>query len=278
VKLNNTYLLFDSGQTSKRKDWTEAHGAILNAIRSMRWPDEDRVHAFRIPRIVALKPGAEYIDANGKTQVVKRLGNKKAKTLRNGVGPLRDQFRRWMKGWTCEESCSLAPFFKKLRESSLEVFSKFPTPTAKELEEIKTEALNESVGDFDFWFQTKSNFRTVVEWETGNISSSHRSLNKMCLSLMGGVVDAGVLIVPSRFLYPHLTDRIGNIRELQPYFYFWNRVGSLVDRGLLAVVEVEYDEVFKSTDLRDFIPVGADGNSKRGALPTRRKRASTKKR
>jgi len=280
VKLNNTYLLFDSKQTAKREDWVEAHAAISNAIASMRWPDEDGVHTFRLPRIVSLKPGSEYVDANGKTGTVKEKRNQKAKTLRNGVGPLRDQFRRWMgkTGWICEESCSLAPFFKKLRESSAAVFTKFPTPAEKELEEAKVEALNESVGDFDFWFQTKSKFRTVVEWETGNISSSHRSLNKMCLALMGEIVDAGVLIVPSKFLYPHLTDRIGNIRELQPYFYFWNRMGTLVDRGLLAVVEVEHDELFKSTDLRDFISMGTDGNSKRSAGPTRRKRKSTKKR
>jgi hypothetical protein len=280
VKLNNTYLLFDSEQTANREGWVEAHTAVSSAIRSMRWPDKEGVNTFRIPRIVALKPGSEYVDAKGKTKTVKEKKNQKAKILRNGVGPLRDQFRRWMgkTGWICEESCSLAPFFKKLRESSAAVFTKFPTPAARELEEAKVEALNESVGDFDFWFQTKSNFRTVVEWETGNISSSHRSLNKMCLALMGGIVDAGVLIVPSKFLYLHLTDRIGNIRELQPYFYFWNRVGTLVDRGLLAVVEVEHDELFSSTDLRDFVPIGTDGNSKKAATSIRRRSKSAKKR
>ena len=96
MKLNNTYVLFDAKETAGRGDWTEAHGAISNAIRSMRWPDEDGVDAFRIPRIVALKPGAAYIDANGKTSAVKKTGSKKAKVLRNGVEPLRDQFRRWM--------------------------------------------------------------------------------------------------------------------------------------------------------------------------------------
>lgn len=275
MKLNNTYLLFDSKQTSKRDDWAEAHGAILNAIKSMRWPDEEGAHTFRIPRIVTVKPGAKYIGADGKAKTAKEK-----KTLRNGVRPLRDQFRRWMQkeAWTCEESCSLAPFFKGLRESSTAVFTKFPPPTQKELEEAKAEALNESVGDFDFWFRTTLNFRTVVEWETGNISSSHRSLNKMCLALMGGLVDAGVLIVPSKFLYPHLTDRIGNIRELQPYFYFWNRVGTLVDCGLLAVMEVEYDALFKSTDLRDFVSMGTDGNSKTGPTPRRVTTKSAKKR
>jgi len=85
----------------------------------------------------------------------------------------------------------------------------------------------------------------------------------MCMALMAGLTDAGVLVVPSIRLYPHLTDRIGNIRELQPYFYFWKQVGTLVDKGLLAVVEVEHDELFQSTDACDYIPTGPDGNSRR---------------
>jgi len=37
----------------------------------------------------------------------------------------------------------------------------------------------------------------AMEWETGNISSSHRALNKMALGLLKGVLAAGVLVVPS---------------------------------------------------------------------------------
>jgi hypothetical protein len=48
----------------------------------------------------------------------------------------------------------------------------------------------------------------AVEWETGNISSSHRALNKMALGLLKGALAAGVLIVPSRDLYKYLTDRV----------------------------------------------------------------------
>jgi hypothetical protein len=55
-------------------------------------------------------------------------------------------------------------------------------------------------------------------------------------------------------------------------------VGTLVDRGLLAVVEVEHDELLTSTDVRDFISMGTDGNSKKKAVPTRRRGKSTKKR
>jgi len=269
VKLNNTYLLFDSGGSGRNKGWREAHRTVASAIGLMRWPDKDGSSAFRIPRIVTVNADETYIGLDGST----RTASEK-RTLRNGVRPLRDQFRRWMQenAWKCEAACSLKPFFESLRRGGGAVFTKYPRPTRRQLEAAISEALNESVGDFDFWFQTKSNFKTVVEWETGNISSSHRSLNKMCLALMGGIVDAGVLIAPSKFLYAHLTDRIGNIRELQPYFYFWNRVGTLVNRGLLAVMEVEQDELFKSNDLRDFVSMGEDGNSKKN-----RERGSAKK-
>jgi hypothetical protein len=32
MKLNNTYILFDSGDTTKKPDWAVTHTAIANAI------------------------------------------------------------------------------------------------------------------------------------------------------------------------------------------------------------------------------------------------------
>ena len=49
-----------------------------------------------------------------------------------------------------------------------------------------------------------------VEWETGNISSSHRAINKMLLGILKDVLVGGVLIVPTRTMYRYLTDRVGN--------------------------------------------------------------------
>lgn len=272
MKLNNSYILFDSGKLIEHEAWAQSHVAISGAIQSMRWPDEKASTTFRIPRIVTIKPGRSYIDPRGKN----RTAGKKGYTLRNGVKPLRNQFRRWMEeaGWKCEQPCSLKPSFEKLRANVAVVFKKYPELSNADPTNGVSEILNESVGDFDYWFQTQSEFRTVVEWETGNISSSHRSLNKMCLALIGGVIDAGVLVVPSKFLAPHLTDRIGNIRELQPYFYFWNLFGTLITSGLLTVIEVEHDELFESTDARDFVPMGAEGNS---AKLKRRVRLSKKR-
>jgi hypothetical protein len=79
----------------------------------------------------------------------------------------------------------------------------------------------------------------MVEWETGNISSSHRSMNKLALGLIEGVISGGVLIVPTRDFARYLTDRIGNVRELEPYFPLWK--AARVRRGYLAVLAVEYD-------------------------------------
>ena len=54
----------------------------------------------------------------------------------------------------------------------------------------------------------------AAEWETGNISSSHRALNKICIGILEGHLAGGVLILPDRELYKFLTQRIGNYKEL----------------------------------------------------------------
>lgn len=53
----------------------------------------------------------------------------------------------------------------------------------------------------------------VVEWETGNISSSHRAINKMALGLVVKKCVAGILVIPNMKLAQYLTDRIGNIER-----------------------------------------------------------------
>jgi hypothetical protein len=96
----------------------------------------------------------------------------------------------------------------------------------------------------------------AAEWETGNISSSHRAMNKMALGVIKGKITAGVLVVPSRALYPYLTDRIGNWDELEPYFDLWR--GITCKRGLLQVISVEHDAT-STTVAR--IPKGTDGRA-----------------
>ncbi len=94
------------------------------------------------------------------------------------------------------------------------------------------------------------------EWETGNISSSHRALNKMAIGILKGRLIGGVLVLPSRAMYHYLTDRVGNFQEIEPYFLLWKSLS--VKEGYLAVIEIEHDGVSKKVKR---IPKGTDGRA-----------------
>lgn len=95
-----------------------------------------------------------------------------------------------------------------------------------------------------------------VEWETGNISSSHRALNKMALGILKGSLVGGVLVLPTRDMYRYLTDRVGNFREIEPYFPLWKHLR--VEEGLLGVIAIEHDALSNSVPR---IPKGTDGRA-----------------
>lgn len=97
-----------------------------------------------------------------------------------------------------------------------------------------------------------------VEWETGNISSSHRALNKMAIGLLDGILAGGILVLPSREMYQYLTDRVGNYAEIEPYFPVWKNLQ--IKEGVLAVIEIEHDAL--STDVPT-IRKGTDGRALR---------------
>ena len=96
----------------------------------------------------------------------------------------------------------------------------------------------------------------ALESETGNISSSHRALNKMALGLLKGVLACGILVVPSRKLYQYLTDRIGNMAELEPYLDLWRSVPC--EEGILEIVAIEHDATSKKVRR---IPKGTSGRA-----------------
>ncbi len=100
------------------------------------------------------------------------------------------------------------------------------------------------VGKLDAVLKTASGL-VALEWETGNISSSHRAMNKMALGLMKGALAAGILVVPSRNLYKYLTDRISNMEELEPYHDLWRSIRC--EQGILEIVAIEHDGI--STDV-----------------------------
>jgi hypothetical protein len=242
VKLVRTVIVFDRGRLARSKGWAETYSVYSKVILQMVNP-----------------PGGDRFRIRARTRKVDSRGRTTSQWNRNGVLPIKRQFFEGMANaeWKTEQRVSLNSYLKKNREVQ-------PLITYPDLTPL-TEDLNTSVGDFDFTYETGSGFRTVVEWETGNISSSHRSLNKMCLALMGDLADAGVLIVPSRALYPHLTDRIGNWKELCPYLTFWQSAGNnpMMRKGLLSINVVEHDEIVRDDSI-PYIKQGIDGRSAEG--------------
>lgn len=95
-----------------------------------------------------------------------------------------------------------------------------------------------------------------LEWETGNISSSHRAINRILLGHMHYDLVGGVLVVPSKNLYQYLTDRVGNYPELEPYFDVWSTYP--VEEGILAIIVVEQDGISSSVPR---IKKGTDGRA-----------------
>ena len=56
-----------------------------------------------------------------------------------------------------------------------------------------------------------------LEFETGNISSAHRSMNKLCVGIKKHELDIAFLMMPVFKTAYYLTDRISNYEELAPY-------------------------------------------------------------
>ncbi len=110
-------------------------------------------------------------------------------------------------------------------------------------------------GDLDALLETPGGY-IAFEWETGNISSSHRAVNKLLLAMQEAPILGSFLVVPSNRLKLWLTDRIGNIGELMPYFPLWTRVTGV--SGALRVIAVEHDAESLNVPR---IPKGTDGRA-----------------
>jgi len=143
----------------------------------------------------------------------------------SGVKPIKDAFMEVLKrkGWSLETRLPIA-------------FREKPGPVDATLQ----------VGDKIF----------ALEWETGNISSSHRALNKMALGIISNALIGGVLVLPTRKMYHYLTDRVGNYEEIEPYFPLWRSLQC--EEGLLAIGVVEHDSVSKNVPR---IPKGTNGRA-----------------
>jgi hypothetical protein len=110
--------------------------------------------------------------------------------------------------------------------------------------------------DAVFTNSVKENF--ALEWETGNISSSHRAVNKLAKEMLDGRLQGGFLVLPSKDFYKYLTDRVGNFPELEPYFSVWSAHKSVLQNHYLAIIEIEHDELDEESPL---IAKGTDGRA-----------------
>lgn len=118
------------------------------------------------------------------------------------------------------------------------------------------DVLSEKGGPIDVYkvFQDERNeVRVGIEFETGNISSAHRSMNKLHLGVSSSELDLAVLLMPMHRLSYYLTDRVSNYEELKPYFLLIKDI---------PFIMIGFDvESYSSTAV--FLPKGRDGMSNR---------------
>ena len=220
LKLVSRRVLLNNYDSSRKVSQNALEKEIRKAVRSVVWPE-----------------------SSDKFTIYAESGKKRGQG--SGVKPIKDCFvRSLLNGkWLGERILGLPD------KTEIGVFDAVrPFPSTR-FQSLGKERLLVESGQF-----------AVVEWETGNISSSHRSLNRMALGMIKGVVAAGFLIVPTRNLAQYLTDRVGNLEELEPYFPVWEKWG--IAKGLLEIISVEHDE--ESTDLKRTrrIPKGTDGRAR----------------
>lgn len=231
MKWLRTLVLFDQGNVISGSDWKTVHESYVRSIRSIDHPKGSGTLCLR-----------------------RKLRLKNSQWQRNGVGYLRRRFLDHMQsaeGWQSEGDVDLS----RSREQP-------PIKLYPSLEAYR-EPITSDFGGFDFITTAPMGTKVAIEWETGNISSSHRSMNKLAIALAGDIVQVGVLIVPSRDLYEHLTDRVGNIGELSGYLSMWESLKASVKRGLLAISVVEHDELTDDAAF-PYLPAANDGRAREG--------------
>jgi hypothetical protein len=253
MKFVRTVVVFDRGGLLDSQQWADMHESYIKALSGVVHP-----------------PGNDTFVIRKKIKKRTASGAPSGQWTRNGVVPIKNQFLSNLKdaGWHAEEPAGLEKGSAALQQAHQRadvLLKEYPGKRDFRIEDQDWgEVFHEKVGDFDFFTELDGGVRCVIEWETGNISSSHRSMNKLCLVMLAGLIDIGVVILPSRLLYAHLTDRIGNWMELSPYLPLWHRIGQGMERGLLAVTVVEHDELTDNPAI-PFIAQGSDGRSAEGA-------------
>jgi hypothetical protein len=230
MKWLRTMLISSSMAVSQSPEWATVHSSYVRAIQGVVHP-----------------PGATSLTLRKRA----KLPNSQWK--RNGVVELKRQFLTnitELEGWKKEARFDLKGLHPTPQLLTYPDFVPYEEPVTSEF------------GGFDFMTELES-LKIAIEWETGNISSSHRSLNKLSIALARKKIDVGVLILPSRLLYEHLTDRVGNIGEISPYLDLWANLRPYVSEGLLAITVVEHDAL-TDDEAVPYLAVGRDGRAKEG--------------
>ena len=231
MKWLRTLVIFDRGEVMSSSDWRVIHESYVRSIQSIDFPK-----------------------GTGLLKLRRKFKRPDGQWNRNGVVYLK---RRFLDNMVKKEKWRAEVGFDLGKDRQPVEVSLYPSL------ESHREPITSDFGDFDLVTTTSAAMHVAIEWETGNISSSHRSMNKLAIALGTGKIQAGVLIVPSRDLYEHLTDRIGNISELSGYLSMWKDLEARVDRGLLAITVVEHDHITDDPKFR-YLPVGQDGRAREG--------------
>jgi len=232
MKWLRTIVLFNQGDVLGSDEWRAIHESYVRSILSVDFPA-----------------------GSGSLTLRKKRRRDDGQCDRNGVVYLKSRFLQHMteiENW--------------LPECGFDLGDRAIPPDVILYPDLQPyrEPITSTFGPFDLVTQASEDTRVAIEWETGNISSSHRSMNKLAIALADGSVQAGVLIVPSRDTYEHLTDRVGNIGELSGYLAMWKDMGLAVDRGLLAITVVEHDALTDDPGF-PYLPSGTDGRAREGA-------------
>ena len=254
MKIVANHMLIENGPFASSPEWKALQKEVHTAIEAAEWPVGSG--SFTIRRESGKKRG----EGNGVTPVkaktmevlcgdrhygrmgkAAKAASKKAEAAEmksEKAAALAEQADDDKTRAKAEKARRAAELALELADAAAEQFSQ--ENTGRWISEYPW-PIGERVlpGNMDAAYSLPGGGLVAFEWETGNISSSHRSMNKMALGLHTGDLRAGILVVPSRKLYKFLTDRVGNVAELEPYFPLWK--ATPCENGVLEVVVIEHD-------------------------------------
>lgn len=217
LKIPHVETLISRGQFAQSDKWRTIKDSALAAVRAADWP-----------------PGS------GSFTIYPESGKKRGEG--NGVKPIKDNTISTLTGGK-QTYAQLVKTGRAIPQDGW--VAEYPWPVGERIRPGKMDAAYLWPGGV-----------FSLEWETGNISSSHRSINKICLGLVTEAIKGGILVVPSRALYPYLTDRIGNVAELEPYYPLWRATPCA--EGVFEIIVIEHDAESREVPR---IPKGTDGRA-----------------